>query len=157
MWVLIIAVALSLISIFGLPPIALEKGVLITSVESNSTAFDQGLRKGQVITSIDGKTVESVEDFLDVIKEKFPSQIDVKTIIQTKDDQVILFSSQAPQITVSDIPKTNVKTGLDLSGGARALIQAEDKKLSSEEISDLVDITNNRFNVYGIEGILHLF
>ena len=152
-WILIILVALSLISVFGLPPLFLEKGVLITSVEANSTAFEQGLRQGQIITSMDGKTVETVDDLSKIIQEKFPSNSDVKTIIQTKKSEVILFSTEAPQITVSDIPKTNIKTGLDLAGGARALIQAQDKKLSKEEIADLVAITSNRFNVYGISDI----
>ena len=152
-WVLIIIVALCLVSIFGLPPKFLEKGVLITSVESNSTAFEQGLRKGQIITSIDGKTIESIGDFSKIMQEKFPSEEDIKIIIKTKSSEIILFSNEAPEITVSEIPKTNIKTGLDLAGGARALIQAQDKKLSAEEVSILVEITSNRFNVYGISDI----
>src|SRR3989344_2768969 len=99
-WILIIVLILSLISIFGLPPSFLEKGILITGVEKNS--------------------------------------------------EIIYFSKNVPEITFSNIPKTNLKAGLDISGGARALIQAQDKKLSTEEINDLVAITNNRFNVYGI-------
>ena len=44
-WILIIVLILSLISIFGLPPSFLEKGILITGVEQNSSAFEQGLRQ----------------------------------------------------------------------------------------------------------------
>ncbi|MEK6823610.1 MAG: PDZ domain-containing protein [Nanoarchaeota archaeon] len=152
-WILLIVLVLSLISIFGLPPSFLEKGILITSVEQNSSAFEQGLRQGQIITSIDGKAVESIEDFLKIIQEKYPSNSEIKTTIQTKDSQIILFSKQAPEITISNIPKTNLKAGLDISGGARAVVQAQDKKLSKEEVNDLVAITNNRFNVYGISDI----
>src|SRR3989344_990893 len=100
-WILIIVLILSLISIFGLPPSFLEKGILITSVEQNSSAFESGLRQGQIITAIDGKSVESVEDFSKIIQEKYPSDSDVKTIIQTKDSQIIFFSKQAPEITFS--------------------------------------------------------
>ncbi len=152
-WILIIVLILSLISIFGLPPSFLEKGILITGVESNSSAFEQGLRQGQIITSIDGKAVENIDDFSKIIQEKYPSEKEIKTTIQTKDFQIILFSKQVPEITVSDIPKTNLKAGLDVAGGARALVQAQDKKLSTEEVNDLVAITNNRFNVYGISDI----
>ncbi len=161
-WILIIVLILSLISIFGLPPSFLEKGILITGVEQNSTAFEPGLRQGQIITSIDGKTINNAEDFSKIIQEKFPSEgspessigeEEIKTTIQTKDSQIILFSKQTPEITISNIPKTKLKTGLDLSGGARALVQAQDKKLSTEEINDLVAITNNRFNVFGISDI----
>jgi len=59
-WLLIIVLAFSLISIFGIPPTFLEKGVLITSVETNSTAFEQGLRQGQIITSINNKQIENL-------------------------------------------------------------------------------------------------
>ncbi len=152
-WILIIVLILSLISIFGLPPSFLEKGILITGVEQNSSDFEQGLRQGQIITSIDGKTINNAEDFSKIIQEKFPSEEEIKTTIQTKNSQIILFSKQAPEITIANIPKTKIKTGLDLSGGARALVQAQDKKLSTEEINDLVAITNNRFNVFGISDI----
>jgi len=152
-WILIILVVLSLISVFGLPPSFLEKGVLITSVESNSSAFEQGLRQGQIITFIDGKPIEGIADFSDAINAKFPSNSNVKIIFQTKNSEVILFTNETPQITISEIPKTKIKTGLDLAGGARALVQAQDKELSLEEVNDLVDITSNRFNVYGISDI----
>jgi preprotein translocase subunit SecD len=152
-WLLLVILAFSLISIFGLPPTFSEKGVIITGVESNSTAFNQGLRQGQIITGIDETTIYGLEDFTTAIQNKFPTSEKVKTTIITKDSQVILFSNETPQIIVSDIPKTNIKTGLDLAGGARALVQAEDRKLSSEEINDLVTITTNRLNVYGLSDI----
>ena len=136
-----------------MPPSFLEKGVLITSVESNSSAFEQGLRQGQIITFIDGKPIEGITDFSDAINAKFPSNSNVKIIFQTKNSEVILFTNETPQITISEIPKTKIKTGLDLAGGARALVQAQDKELSLEEVNDLVDITSNRFNVYGISDI----
>jgi preprotein translocase subunit SecD len=151
-WLLIIVLSLSLISIF-ITPNFMQNGVLITSVEQNSTAFEQGLRKGQIITEIDGQKIESLEDFSRILEGKFDSGENVKTEIKTKDAEYILYSGESPEILVSEITKTNIKTGLDLSGGSRALIQAEGKQLNSEEINDLVAITNNRFNVYGISDV----
>ena len=151
-WLLIIVLALSLLSIFitssGIA--FFQKGVLVTNIEANSTAFEQGLRQGQIITEIDGQEIISIEDFSRIIQEKFPSDESIKTIFKTKDSEIILFSKQAPEIIVSEIPKTNIKMGLDLAGGSRALVQAYDKKLSSTEINDLVDVISNRLNVYGI-------
>lgn len=152
-WLLIIAVALSLLSIFGMPPIFLQKGVLITSVDSNSTIFEEGLRQGQIIMEIDGVKINNVEDFSKIMQEKFPSEENVKTIITTKDSEYILFSKSPPEITVSDIPKSYLKTGLDLSGGSRALVQAKDKKLTSKELNDLIEITSNRFNEFGLTDV----
>ena len=148
-WLWVIVVCLSLISIF-ITPTFLQKGVLITSVEVNSTAFEQGLRTGQVITEVDGQVISDADDFSTQMNEKFVSGNKIKTIFTVEGADYIMYSNISPEITVSEIPSTNIKLGLELVGGSRALVQAEDKKLSFEEINDLVDIVNNRFNVYGI-------
>ena len=144
---------LSLLLIFGMPPSFFQKGVIIKSVEVNSTAYNQGLRAGHIITSIDSKKVSSLEDFSKILQEKNFNSGEVKTIIQTKDSEFVLFSNSLPEITVSDIPKTRLKLGLDLAGGSRALVKAENQDLTSSEISDLIQITNNRLNVYGIADV----
>ncbi len=151
-WLLIIVLVFSIVSIINFQGI-FSKGVLITSVELNSTAFEQGLREGQIITSIDGKAVNNLADFTKIIQAKFPSDENVKTIINTDDVEAILFTENAPEITVSDIPKTNIKTGLDLSGGARALVKAENKTLTQSELNDLIAITNNRLNAFGLTDV----
>lgn len=152
LWLLIFVLFLSLISIFGLPPKIFQKGVLITDVTQNSSEFDQGLRKGGIITSVDGISISSAKDYYDILNKKFPSQEKIKTIfkIKSSNNEIILFSNQTPQITVSNLPKSNIKTGLDISGGARALVKAKNKTLTSQELSDLVEITRNRLNVYGL-------
>ncbi len=153
LWLLIIVVLLSLLSIFGMPPAFLDKGVAITSVEANTTAFNQGFRQGQIVEAIDGQPVESLEDFSKIIQEKYPSQNSQKTVFTLKDGEVIYFSNKTPEIIIEALPKSNVKTGLDLSGGARALVQAEGQQLSSQEVQDLVAVTEERLNVFGISDV----
>lgn len=148
-WVWIIVLTLSLISIF-ITPTFLQNGILITNVESNSSAFEQGLRQGQIITKIDGIEVNDIDDYSKIIQEKFSSSEKQKTTITTTESEYIIYSNISPQIIVSDIPSTNLKTGLDLGGGARALVKAKDHELTQEEVTDLVNIVSNRFNVYGI-------
>ncbi|MFA5953737.1 MAG: hypothetical protein WC812_04045 [Candidatus Pacearchaeota archaeon] len=154
-WLFIIVLILAIISIFvssnGIN--FFQKGVLITSVEQNSTAFQEGLRQDQIIKTIDGEKIDDLEKFTLVINQKFPSNVSQKTIIETQDSEIILYSSTAPEIIVSNIPKTNIKTGLDLSGGARAIIKAKDVQLTSQEASDLADIIENRVNNYGLKDI----
>ncbi|HJX50279.1 MAG TPA: hypothetical protein VJ438_02340 [Candidatus Nanoarchaeia archaeon] len=152
-WILIIFLFLSIAFIFGLPPKIFQKGVLITSVQTNSTAFDQGLRQGQIITEIDGNTINSIEDYTMIMKDKYSSEEKIKISIVTNEIEAIIYSNQTPNITVSSIPKTNIKTGLDLAGGARALIKAQDKELSSNEVNDLIDVISTRLNVYGIKDL----
>lgn len=154
-WILIAVLILSLLSIFGLPPKFMEDGVLIKSVEKNSTAFDEGLRQGQIIQGVNSIRVDNLDDYTKIIEdifEKNPGE-ERKVIIQTKTSENILFISEPPKITLSDIPFSQIKTGLDLHGGSRALVKAEGKSLSSKEIQDLISITNNRLNVYGLTDI----
>ncbi len=155
LWLLIILAIFSIISIFitsnGIA--FFQKGAMITSVNQNSTAFESGLRQNQIITSIDGTPINSIEDFTKYIQENFPSNESKKIVFTTKDSEIIYFSKEIPDITVSEIPKTSLKAGLDLSGGARALITAKDKELTSSEVSDLISITRNRLNVYGLSEV----
>ncbi len=150
-WLWIIVLILSLISIF-VTPTFLQKGVEIKDVKQNSSAFEQGLRQGQVIQAIDGKAVTDTEDFLKIVEEKFIPNQTTKTTITTTSGEYVLYSENI-DITVTDISKTNLKLGLDLSGGARALVQAQDHKLTSSEVNDLVNVVSNRLNVYGISDM----
>jgi preprotein translocase subunit SecD len=151
-WLWIIIFILALVSIF-VTPYFLHKGVLITSVEQNSSAFEQGIRQGQVITAIDGKPVTNLEDYSKIMQEKFISDEKLKITITTEDNEYVFYSNNSLGITVSNLPITNLKTGLDLSGGSRALVKAEDHKLTSAEVNTLVDMISNRLNVYGISDM----
>tara|TARA_Y100000310_G_scaffold325155_1_gene388205 strand:- start:5047 stop:6579 length:1533 start_codon:yes stop_codon:yes gene_type:complete len=152
-WMLIIVLFFSFLSISGVPFAFFEKGVLVTSVSEGSKSFELGLREGQIISAINGEKILGIEDYSKIINDRFPSNGKVKTIIQTKESEFILFSNSSPEITVSQIPKTNIQTGLDISGGARALVEAEDRILSDEEAKDLSKIIERRLNFYGIEDI----
>lgn len=151
-WLLIIVVLFSILSIFNFANL-FSQGVIITSVDSNSTAFEQGLRQGQIITQIDGKTITTIEDFTNILKDKYSSGEKVKTIITSDNIERVLFTNSAPEITVAQIPKTSIKMGLDLAGGSRALIKAQEKDLSAEEVDELVEITSNRLNEFGLTDL----
>ena len=149
-WLLIIVLFFSAIMISP----NFQKGVIIKSVDKNSTAFEQGLKTGMIITSINNQKINNFDDYKNVLEETFTLDNQTKKIeIVTKDSEIILYTNEPPEITVFDIPKTNIKTGLDLSGGSRALIKAKDLDLSSEQLSDLIDVTNNRLNAFGIADV----
>lgn len=149
-WLLIFVV---LGSILAMVPLNFEKGVEIISIEQNSTSYEQGLRQGQIITHIDGQKIISFKAYKEVINLKFPSIEKQKLTITTKSGGFILFTDKAPQISVANIDKTRIKTGLDLSGGARALVATEEK-ISSKELNDLISVTSQRLNVYGLKDIV---
>lgn len=149
-WLLIICVLASLLAIF---PLTFTKGIEIASIEQNSIEFEQGLRTGQIITSINGETTNTFEDYKSIINKLFPSQEKIKLTITTTTGEYLIYTNQTPEISVKEIPKTRIKTGLDLSGGARALVTAEGEDLSANELNDLIAVTNERLNVYGLKDV----
>ncbi len=152
-WLMLIVLALALLSIFSFPPIFLEKGVVIKSVESNSTASEAGLSQGEIITSINGIKIDDFEDYSQKILSLFESnEGNVKIVVTTNQGTFVFYTDEIPEIIVEDIPKTRLKTGLDLQGGARALVQPE-VPLSSAEMSDLIAVSSERFNVYGLKDV----
>ncbi len=154
-WMLIIVLALAFLLILPTPPWSIfQKGVLIKSVEKNSTAFTEGLRVGMVIKSVNEQEIKSIEDYSKKIPEVFPTNQNItKLSILTDKGEFILFTDKPPEITLSTIPKTKIKTGLDLSGGARALVKPANASLSESEINDLISVTSERFNAFGLRDI----
>ena len=69
MWILIVFVILSAISIFSLPPQAFEKGVLVSSVNPDSLVFQDGLRKGMILRQVNGNEISNVQDYYDALEE----------------------------------------------------------------------------------------
>ena len=152
-WILIILLVFSIVEIFGIPPLLLQHGVIITSVTPNSTASAQGLQQGQIITAINGKIVNNVQDFSAAVSNVFVTNQSQKLVFTTTGSTIVYFSNEAPNITVSNTPKTNLKMGLDLVGGARALVQANGTKLTSSQVNDLVSVTQNRLNEFGLTDL----
>ena len=150
-WLLIFFLIFSLISIFGIPPKVLSSGVIVSSIDVNSTLYDQGLRQGDVIVSVDGKDVKDLDSYFEVVSAKFLSGQDEVLALEIKDGSEFTFYGKSyPKLSVEDISKTNLELGLDLAGGARALVRAQNHTLSESDVDDLVEITSNRFNAFGL-------
>jgi preprotein translocase subunit SecD len=146
-WLLVIILALSLLAIKP----SFETGVIVKSVEKNSTIFNSGLVAGEIIKEIDGTPIENLQNYSRAL-DKFPLENKTKITIKTKEQEYVLFTNTAPEITVKDIPLTRIKFGLDLEGGSRALIKPE-KELSQKEVQDLISVTTERLNVYGLSDV----
>jgi preprotein translocase subunit SecD len=141
------------VAIFSLIFLVPQQGVLITSVGEDSIALEEGLLKGMIITSINGVNIRNIEDYSTKINELFPSKEKIKIDISTNKGNIIFLTNETLAIGISNIPKTSLKTGLDLSGGARAMIQPVNQTLSQNEMNDLIAVTSNRLNTFGISDV----
>jgi len=155
-WILIIVVLLSLISIFSIPPTMFEKGVIVTSVKQNSTIFQDGLREGMTIQSINDQLIDSIEDYAAALAQlnNLEENETQKLTIQTKEIEIVnLFTKQIiDDVSIEEIASTRIKTGLDLRGGARAFIKA-DIPLNDAQLNDLISVSEQRLNAYGLSDV----
>jgi len=152
-WVLIAVLVACALFIFP-PGLLFQNGVTIQGIEKNSTEYIQGLRNGMIITSINSIAINNVEDYNNALPKIFLNNSETTKITMAADgNNFVFFAQDGFNFMVTDIQKTRLKTGLDLSGGARALVKAANKTLSESEVNDLIAITNQRSNGYGIKDI----
>ena len=156
-WILLIFVVLSLTSIGLIPPRFLEQGVIVKSVERNSTAFELGLRKDMTIIKLNENIIENIEDYNNAVSHirDIPQNTTTKLTIKTKQKEIIgLFSDDfIESVAVKNIPQTNIETGLDIQGGARALVTAKNASLTEKQLDDLISIVQERLNIYGLTDV----
>src|SRR3989344_2234199 len=102
-WILIIILLLALLAIG--PWQAFEKGVVIKSVEQNSSAFDAGLKQGMLIKEINSQKISNAEDYSSVISQIFQENKQIKLTIKADTEEFIFLTDKAPEITIQNIPK----------------------------------------------------
>jgi preprotein translocase subunit SecD len=118
----------------------------IVSVQGNAAAA--GLKENFTLLKVNGENISSDSKFND-FKVKLEPKIKL-TLVTDKKTHIFYASSQ--DFTVIENPTSNLKAGLDLQGGAKALVRPE-QKLNAEEMTDLIRVTKERLNVYGIADI----
>ncbi len=151
-WILLIVLFLAALMIFNWNTL-FASGVEIKSVEKDSTAYLKGLRSGMVVQEINSKIIESQEDYVAAISDAFVTKNETKISIKTDKDTFIFLANNLTEITVQPLTRTKVKTGLDLSGGTRAIIRPENFTATQSQIDDLVAITDQRLNAFGLNDV----
>jgi preprotein translocase subunit SecD len=147
-WILLICIVLS---VLALRP-SFEKGVVVKSVDKDSIAFAQGLRTGDTIKKINNVEITSVEDYALLMSKAITPGKDARIDITTSKNQYTIFTNDTLPLVVQNAPHTRLKAGLDIQGGARALVEP-DQKLTDQQLQDLIAVSNNRFNVFGLSDV----
>lgn len=103
------------------------------------------------VLEINGQEISDYETF----EEVYDSFISKQTIkIDTDQGLVAYLSREVPPIVVSEATKTNLRFGLDFTGGTRVLLQPiSEEEVSDADINTLIDVLGNRLNVYGLSDI----
>lgn len=150
-WLLIIFLLIALLMISP----SFQKGIEIKTVEKNSSAYESGLRPGMKLQQVNSKEIKTLEEYALAIEKAFENENENETrlSIATDKGEFIFLTDNPGIISVKEISRSRLKTGLDLSGGARALVKPENVSLSDSEINDLVSITSNRLNAFGLTDL----
>lgn len=197
-----------------------QSGVIIKSIEVNSSAYTAGMQKGEIIKEINGYQIKNLQDYSKTVSEiiipvtnisvttnegsfnyqgatldfeadnltvtyvfgeaekagikqnmtlirindynitndfdfytaKNAVESKVKVTINTNKKSYTVLLNSPLNLIAGEVPKTKIKTGLDLQGGARGLVKPE-RKLTDKELADLIAIASYRLNVYGISDV----
>jgi preprotein translocase subunit SecD len=111
------------------------------------------LKVGMIIENINNVPVSSDKEIQGVLKDLIKKK---KFILETNKGEYAVLLSQPAQIEVRSAAKSNLQKGLDLQGGTRVLLRpiAEDGSVvTNQQITDLIDVLNNRLNVYGLADV----
>ncbi len=131
---------------------SIESGILVASIEQTDKLLEQGLRQGEIITAVNGQPVSTPEEYYILVAATFTTNESKRFDLTTKTNDYTILTNRTPEITVKEISKTKIKTGLDISGGARALVQPTEQ-ITEQELQDLISVSRERLNVFGLADV----
>lgn len=147
-WLLLFFIICSLIAIQP----SFSHDVLITGVDRDSVWYREGVREGQVLTSIGSIPITTSTEYQTALAA-YPVTAEPRRVdIVTEEGAFIVYTNESLSFGVKAAPRTRLHLGLDLAGGARALVQPAEN-LDETELQDLIAITRNRLNVYGLSDV----
>ena len=125
--------------------ITTNKGIYKLATQEVFETVDLNETEEKIVEELIEKTVEingTSQIAIEIVK---------KTIIVPKTEKISKGVDLG--LRVYEAPTTNIRKGLDLQGGTRVLLQPE-RKLSQNEMSNLLDTMIQRLNVYGLSDIV---
>ena len=131
-WLFFVAVSVVLIS-----PNPNPEGFVVNYIKKNSTA--EGLAVGDVLYKIDGKEITTA-----VLEGEYYGKINLETAVGTK----IITANGSLGISVEPVSFSDLKFGLDLKGGVRALV--EPNVTDNATMEQVISTLQTRINIYGL-------
>ena len=146
-WQILVLIFLVAISLIVINPSLSSKGIKITSVGEG--IFKGKIEPGTIIYSagLVGKEMEKINKLEDLLKFQGEQGY---LILETSNGKqnIKLEEGEVFNLSVEEIGKTNLKFGLDIKGGIRALLKP--KNLTNTTIEEIINILDTRINIYGL-------
>src|SRR3989344_627608 len=158
-WRVLLLIVALLISLIAINPQFNAKGVIIKSVDVNSTATNSGITipssntaptQYERILAVNGKEVNTIQDYI-TLTSQAPANQGLR-ITTNKASYVLLKTNESLGITIDSMPRTNIKKGLELQGGTRVLLKPQ-TQVEDKDLDDMISVLENRLNTYGLSDI----
>ncbi|MFT4308316.1 MAG: hypothetical protein ACMXYM_03020 [Candidatus Woesearchaeota archaeon] len=155
--VILLLVAL-IVAFILIAPDPTATGVVITGVERDSPAQAAGVYSGFIVTELmtDDASVE-IDDALGFEVALAQMPVGSSFTLIGPDGAILVeldnMSGSETGLSFITAPRSNVKLGLDLSGGTRILISI-DEEIDQEVYGALVDAIRTRLNVFGLSDVV---
>ncbi len=121
----------------------------LTIIDVSGAAKNAGIKRNMTLLEINGYKINDDFEFYNIKSQLEPK---IRVAIKTNKNSYDIFINKPLDITVGNVPRTKIRTGLDLQGGARGLVKPE-RKLNQRELADLLAISRYRLNIYGISDV----
>lgn len=166
----IIFLVVLLFAIVAINPNPFVEGVAIRSIAKDSPAYISGMkgpqpttppRSREIIIEINSVPIVDMDSYYDAI-----SQINNNDTILVKTNRgaytlasiEVVNGSAKTGLSVYSAPKSNLRLGLDLEGGTRAILKPEGNSSNNEsqftaDIDIVIESLKQRLNVYGLSDI----
>jgi len=129
-----------IICIIAIGPKINPEGVLVEYLQKNISSGLENLKPGDIIYKIEGEKATP-----ELIKKPYYGLIKLETSRGT----LTARANGTLGIIGKNVPLTNLKFGLDIEGGVRAVIQPENDSTNAT-IDDIISTLTTRINVYGL-------
>ena len=160
-WRVILLFSILILSYLIISPSFSSQGVAIKSIEQNSSAFVAGIRSPnpaatlksrEIIKAVNNVEIKTLEDYAKAISLTNLNQTFRIYTDKNPNGYVLLKNSDDFGIVVDEAASSNLRKGLELQGGTRVLLQAEEK-INDQQRDDLISVMENRLNTYGLSDI----
>ncbi len=154
-WKIIILILFVLGAILAIQPNPRAQGVLITGVESNSSAEINGMRSDEIINYINNQKITDLEDYTQALSHltkdevvKITTNKNTYSLVAQEKDRAVFLG-----LNTKTAPTSNLKQGLDLAGGIRVILKPN-QNITDQQMQDIVTLVEKRLNVYGVTDII---
>ncbi len=145
--ILIVLVLISALLILS-PYIFKQKGVEVSFVENGTTCVSQG----DILTGLEGLQIQNANQFQSLVQNVTQNS----TISLTDNGNSVACTAIANGdlgFLVKDISSSNLKFGIDISGGTSVLLQPVNATADPNVIAETITTLNDRINFYGLKDI----